>query len=171
VSRFVVAAGASQMSAFARTTAHPFGYRAPITGAVEASLRDGDFDLDVPITAALEVDLDALEGDNPRVDGEMRRRLDIQRFPRVKATVLHVSAGAGDVYRLRGELTLHGKTRPMQGDAVVTLDGNQLHAKGALTIDIREFGIKPPNLLIVRVHPQIEVTIDLVADLEVELVA
>jgi polyisoprenoid-binding protein YceI len=165
VSRFVVTASASQLRANARSTVHPFSYRAPVTGAVDASLRDGRFDTAAPITASLEIDLDTLRGDDALVDGEMRRRLDVQRYPRAKATVLDVSAGGGDVYRLRGELSLHGKTRPLEGDATVTLEGDQLRATGSITIDIREFGIKPPSLLIMRVHPEIEITIDLVADL------
>lgn len=167
MSRFVVAAGASQLSAFARSTVHPFGYSAPVTGEVDATVRDGRFDLTEPITASLEVDLHALSGNDPPLDGEMRRRLDVQRYPRAKAAVLTVTAGTeGSVYRLRGELSLHGKTRPLEGDATVTLDGDQLRATGSLLIDIREFGIKPPSLLIVRVHPEIEVTIDLVANLD-----
>lgn len=165
MSRFVVTASASELQARARSSVHPLSYRAPVTGAIDATVRDGRFDTTAPITAALEVDLDTLHGDDSLVDGEMRRRLDVQRYPRAKATVHDVTEGSGGVYRLRGELSLHGKTRPLEGDATVTLADDQLRATGSLTIDIREFGIKPPSLLIMRVHPEIEITIDLVAAL------
>jgi polyisoprenoid-binding protein YceI len=161
-SRFVIADG-SLLTVSARSSIHQFSYRAPLTGEVEAEVRDGEFDLTTPIAGAIAVDLESLRGDDPRTDGEMHRRLDTQRFPRAKASVQHVAAHGPDTYRLTGELSLHGHTKPMEGDATVTIDGNQLHATGKLTIDLREFGIKPPSLLILRVHPTVEITIDLVA--------
>jgi polyisoprenoid-binding protein YceI len=169
VSRFVVTANASQLRALARSTVHPFNYQAPVTGSVDANVRDGRFDVAAPITASFEVDLDDLQGDDPRADREMRRRLDVQRYPRAKASVHEVTWGDGDSYRLRGELSLHGKTRPLEGSATVTLVGDQLRAIGSLTIDIRDFGIKPPSLLVLRVHPEVEIAIDLIADLDTDL--
>jgi polyisoprenoid-binding protein YceI len=163
VSRFVVTPEESQLSAIARSSLHAFSYRAPLTGEIEATVRDGQFDLASAISGKLEVDLDSLRGDDPHTDGEMQRRLDTQRFPRARAAVQHVTTNGGDAYRLSGELTLRGQTRPLEGDATVTLAGDQLHATGSLTIDLREFGIKPPSLLILRVHPEIDITIDLVA--------
>jgi polyisoprenoid-binding protein YceI len=168
VSRFVVAAESSQLRAAARSTVHPISYQAPLTGAIDAAIRDGGFDVTTAITASLDVDLNALRGTDPLADAEMRRRLDVQRYPVAKATVTDVTSRGGDLYRLRGELSLHGKMRALEGDATVTLVGDRLHATGSLTIDIREFEIKPPSLLLVRVHPEVEITIDLVADLSDE---
>jgi polyisoprenoid-binding protein YceI len=166
VSRFVVVPDGSRLSALARSSLHPFSYRAPLLGEIEASVRDGAFDVTAPITGALQVDLDDLRGDDPRTDSELHRRLDTQRFPRARAAVQEVTPSGGDAYRLIGELTLRGQTRPLAGDATLTLDGDELHAVGSLTIDLRDFGIKPPSLLILRVHPEIEIAIDLVATLD-----
>lgn len=163
MSRFVVVAGESQLTALARSTVHHFTYRAPLTGEIEAAVRDGGFDLGTPITGSLEVDLDSLRGDDPHTDGEMQRRLDTQRFPRARAKVHQVTSNGDDTYRLTGELTLRGTTKPLEGDATVTLTGDTLRAVGSLTVDLRSFNIKPPSLLILRVHPEIEVSIDLIA--------
>jgi polyisoprenoid-binding protein YceI len=160
-----VASEGSELMANARSNVHPMTYRAPIRGSLEASVRDGRFDVDAPVTASLEVDLDDLHGDDPKTDREMRRRIDVQRYPRARAVVEHVSSDGGDLYRLSGELTIRGKTQPLEGNATVTLDGDRLHATGAVTIDIRDYGIKPPSLLLLRVHPEVEITIDLTADL------
>jgi hypothetical protein len=54
----------------------------------------------------------------------------------------------------------------MSGQATVSLNDGRLRASGTLTIDVRDFGIKPPSLVLLRVHPEVEVTIDLVATLD-----
>lgn len=153
----------SLLRANARSSVHTFTYTAPLTGEINAVVTDAGFDVSTPIDGVLEVDLDLLTGDDPRTDSEMHRRLDTQRFPRARACVRRVERRDGDRYWLSGELTLHGKTRPLEGDATVTLDGDRLHAVGALTLDLRSFGIKPPSLLLLRVHPDVHISIDLYA--------
>jgi hypothetical protein len=165
VSHFVVTPASSELRAFARSSVHEFTYRAPLTGSIEAAVVGSGFDVSGPITGALELDLESLHGTDPRADREMQRRLDTQRFPRARAAIQQVSASGDDAYRLAGELTLRGQTRPLEGDATVTLIGDQLHATGKITIDLRDFGIKPPSLLILRVHPEVQITIDLTATL------
>jgi polyisoprenoid-binding protein YceI len=156
----------SQVSALARSSIHPFTYRGTLTGEVNAHVVDGHFDVTEPITGQLEVDLDSLRADDRHVEGEMQRRLDTQRYPRAKASVQRVTASGDDAYWLSGELALHGKTRPLEGKATVTLDGEKLHATGTLTIDLRDFGVKPPRLAMLRVRPEIEISIDLIAQLD-----
>jgi len=43
-------------------------------------------------------------------------------------------------------------------------DGDRVTIDGELDVDIRDFGLKPPNLLIVKVEPVVHVRLHLAAD-------
>jgi polyisoprenoid-binding protein YceI len=164
--RFVVTPEASRLTANARSTLHPVSYRGPLAGRIDAVVTEARFDTTEPITATLEMDLRHLESGDAHLDNELRRRLDVDRHPQVRAVVEHVEPVRGDVYRLLGELTLHGVTQAIEGDATVTLDDGRMKAAGSVTLDLRRFGIKPPSLLLVRLHPEVEILIELAAVLE-----
>lgn len=162
MSRFTVA-DASRLVANARSSVHPITYRAPLTGHIDASVSDDHFDLSAPVTAAFDVALEDLRGDDPHTDSEMRRRIDVQRYPLAHASVSGVTSVGDDRYRLACDLTLHGQTRQLEGEADVTLNGAMLNAVGSVTIDIRDFGIKAPRLLMLKVYPEVEIIINLQA--------
>lgn len=166
MSRFVIDPDGSLLRALARSSVHPFGYTATVRGAIDVDTSGDRFDLSSGVRGALEVELEALRGDDPHTDAEMHRRLDTHRFPVARAAVREVGANGGDSYRLIGDVTLRGVTRPLQGDAIVRLEDGRLHATGTATLDLREFGVKVPTMILLRVHPHVEVSIDLVADLE-----
>jgi polyisoprenoid-binding protein YceI len=138
-------------------------FRAPVTGAVDVAIEDGRFVLEAGVSALLEVAVDELCGSERLLDGEMRRTLDAQRYPRARAAITAARDLGADRYELTGELTLRGRTRALTGVATVRLAGEQLHASGSITIDIRDFGIKPPSLLVVRVQPDVQLDIELSA--------
>lgn len=163
MSRFAIDSGMSRLTAKARSSLHPISYQAPLSGHLDAGVTDGAFVTTEPITATLEVVLDELRSTDAHLDAELQRRLDIRRFPRASAVVHRVDALGHDTYRLHAALTLHGTSRSLEGTATVTLHGGRLHATGSVRVDIRHFGIKPPSLLMLRVNPEVEITIDLVA--------
>lgn len=153
----------SQLVVLAHSTLHGLTYRAPLDGEINAVAADGEFDLSHPVSGRLEIDLGHLKGDDPHTDGEMHRRLETRRYPRVTAAIDSVTAKGNEVFHLCGSLTLHGRTQPVEGDANVILVGDELRATGSVELDVRAFGIKPPSLVIVRVNPIVTVEIDLVA--------
>ena len=63
---------------------------------------------------------------------------------------------AGCRYRLEGELTFHGLTRPAQGTVNVEAgpDG-RLIISGEQVFDIREFAIPSPTVLMLRIYPDV----------------
>ena len=71
---------------------------------------------------------------------------------------------AGERYRLRGDLTFHGVTRAVEGEVGLRLDGTTLHLTGRQVFDIRDFRVTPPRILLIRVHPDVDVHLDLVAE-------
>ena len=69
-----------------------------------------------------------------------------------------------DGYRMRGEVVMRGRTCTVEGLAGVSVDsGRELRLHGSLRLDIRDFGIQPPRLLLLRVHPEVDVVLDFVA--------
>ena len=63
-----------------------------------------------------------------------------------------------------GALDFHGVTRPLEGVLRLTLlpDG-EIGLKGSAELDVTDFDVQPPSLLVVKVHPQIRVELDAVA--------
>ncbi len=68
--------------------------------------------------------------------------------------------GNNDVYRLKGDLTLHGVTRPIEFDAKTT-NGKDL--KGKVTLSQKDYGIKPYKALFgtLKVKNEVEIIFDL----------
>ena len=72
-----------------------------------------------------------------------------------------------DRFRVRGVVLLHGETKELEGTVVVTRrsDGN-LVVGGEQMIDIRDFDITSPTVLMLRIYPDVMVSLQLEAELE-----
>lgn len=68
--------------------------------------------------------------------------LHVGQYPLIRFTA---SGGAPipNGMRLRGEMTLVGRTRPVQVDAVIQVGADTLRASGTFTVKQTDFGIKP----------------------------
>lgn len=68
--------------------------------------------------------------------------------------------GNSDVYRVKGDLTLHGVTRPIEFDAKTT-NGKDL--KGKVTLSQKDYGMKPYKALFgtLKVKNEVEIIFDL----------
>jgi polyisoprenoid-binding protein YceI len=108
-------------------------------------------------TVALEFRADALRvsgkgeppADVPTVQGVMLsdRVLDVAHFPAVtfrsrRVVVTPQGAGALNVV-VDGDVTLHGKTRPLTVQAVATLENGHLTARGSFRLKQTDFGMVP----------------------------
>lgn len=163
-STYRVVSDASEVSIHARSSVHPIDGRASaVTGTVDAELVDGG---GVVLTGGrLEVPIDALRSGNPLEDAELKRRVDARRFPTIAGEMRSATAlGSDGRFRVEGDLTFHGVTKSITGELRVTHEGDQLRVEGEHTFDIRDFGIKPPRILLLRVYPEVRVRIELVAE-------
>ena len=164
MARYELQPDVSLVHVFARSTLRPFTGAAPISGHLDVSVRDGRLDLDQPCAGELRLRVDELRGEVPHLDRELRNRMDSIRYPTVTAVLTEVRPGSAGGYRMSGELTLHGRTKLVSGDATVVVkpDG-PLTLQGVLHLDMRDFGLVPPRLLVLRVHPEIEVRLGVTA--------
>jgi polyisoprenoid-binding protein YceI len=112
----------------------------------------------------LEVPVRSLRSGNALEDAELQRRVDARRFPTIVGEVRDASAvdGAGR-FRVEGDLTFHGVTQALAGEVCITFDGDRIRIEGEQVFDVREYGIKPPRILLLRVEPDVRVSIALAA--------
>lgn len=150
----------------ATSNVHPIdGQTSAVQGEVRLSVSDGEPDLSQLIEAEVTLHVDDLSSGNSAYDTEMRRRLDARRHPRIIGRLTSVEpASAPNRYRVVGDLTFHGVTESVQADMeVVVEDGHRLVARWEQRIDIRDFGIKPPRILMFKVDPEVRIDVVVVA--------
>ncbi len=165
MARFRLVPDRSELWAEARSTLHPVRvHTTGLTGVVELELRGDRLEI-VPPTH-VEVEAERLRSGNALVDGELRRRLDSRKFPRIRGELIRSVAGNGaGTARLTGELTLHGVTRSLEVEVTVRqLDERTLEIEGARSIDMRDFGLPPPSFLMFRMQPEVQVRAKVVAE-------
>jgi polyisoprenoid-binding protein YceI len=115
----------------------------------------------------IEVPVRSLRSGNPVEDAELQRRIDARRFPSIVGEMRKVTAlGDDGRFRVEGDLSFHGVTRAIDGKLLVRREGDRLQVEGEQVFDVRDFGIKPPRILMLRVEPEVRVEIRLVAEAE-----
>jgi polyisoprenoid-binding protein YceI len=165
--RFRISPQRSELWAEARSSLHPVRvHTVGLEGVVEAELDGGAPRLGTPTYVELETQ--RLRSGNGLVDGELQRRLDSRKFPRIRAELTRSVAGNGaGTSRLTGELTFHGITRTLDVEVTVRqLDPRTLEITGGRAIDMRDFGLPPPSFLMFRMQPEVQVKAKLIAERE-----
>jgi polyisoprenoid-binding protein YceI len=162
VARYRVIPERSHLWAEARSSLHPVHVETTgLTGDIEAEVVDGQVRLGAPFR--VDIDAERLRSGNMLIDVELQRRLETKKFPRVIGAVSAATAAEGG-WRLSGELTLHGVARATDAQVTVrVVDDTTIEIEGEKTIDMRDYGLNPPKLLLLRVHPDVKVRARLVA--------
>jgi len=130
-----------------------------VGGFVEAELNPAGLDLKVMPQGKLEVDVDSIKTGNMLYDRELERQLDVRKYPRIRGEIVEVTQlEAGRRYKIRGNLSVHGVTKPVEGEVKLrVLDDGSFEAEGEQTFDIRDFGLTPPRILMLKVYPDVKV--------------
>jgi polyisoprenoid-binding protein YceI len=166
VVRYAVDPSQSSLSADAQSTLHTVHTSVSgVAGFIEAAWNpDGTLAMTPEPKMHVEFPVDQLRSGNAMQDREMRKLIDSARFPKVAADLTGieplVSAGR---YKATGEITLAGRSRAYGGEFSIANDGDRLTLDGEVNLDIRDFGLKPPNLIILKVDPMLSVRLRLVA--------
>ncbi|MCU0270903.1 MAG: YceI family protein [Acidimicrobiales bacterium] len=159
--RFVLDSDRSRLHVHASSSVHPIHAEARTSGWIELALRDdGSLDTAAAVAGRLELDLTGMRSGNPLVDREAERRLDVRRFPTVRGELSSLTSGPEGTGRFtgHGELTFHGVTRRLDGWLQMQVDDTgELRLDGETDLDVTDFGVQPPSLLLVKVHRHIRV--------------
>lgn len=147
-----------------RSSLHPINTETRgITGWFHAATRpDGSLDLTEAVGGQLELAVDRLTSGNQLYDRELRRRMDARRYPTIAGRMTGISPkGDHPQYLVTGDVEFHGKTRSFEHEMNIDVRDDEVLLSGEDVFDIREFGMKPPSMLMVRVYPEISVRVEL----------
>lgn len=120
--------------------------------------------------AKVTIDASSLNTANTDRDADMRKDfLEVETFPAIEFTVIDlliprpVSAGAGWDLILQGRLTVHGVTREVKVPTTVHLTPTQIKVQGQIHLDMRDYNIRVPRLLLVPMKSEVLVGFEAVA--------
>jgi hypothetical protein len=162
-----VALPESWMTFEARSTLHTIlGKTAALTGYAQVAWdANGMLAAEPAPKMHVEFAAEALSSGNNMQDREMWKVVDSKRFPRVAADLRDLQpARVAGRYAAAGDVTLAGRTRRYDGEFAIVRNGNRISIEGDLKVDIRDFGLKPPSLLLIKVDPVVNVHLHLVAE-------
>jgi polyisoprenoid-binding protein YceI len=151
----------------ARSSLHPINSRTMgLGGWLDADIGDdGRLNPAVTPQARLELPVDLLTSGNLLYDREMRRRIGAKRYPTISGELRFMKEGreAGR-YLVGGDVSFRGVTRSYEDEmSLAMLDDHTVRLSGERTFDVREFGMEPPRILTLRVHPDVVVKVEIVA--------
>lgn len=165
MAHFVIVPERSTVWIDANSSVHPIHTRTEgLEGYIEVeALADGRIDLAVTPKGHLSLRVDRLRSGNVLEQRELRRRIDARRFPTIDGELVEMQAGDGDGrYVVRGAVTFRGVTREHEDEMLVSVDGDTVTLSGTSTFDIRDYGMEPPRVLMLRVEPEVTVRVEIV---------
>lgn len=139
---------------------------------VRAPVADGTVELSSDPSVSLRVEAAALRVTDPEATASTRADvqktmlgpevLDTQRFPRISFQSTSIQPAGSNHWRVQGNLTLHGQTKPLAVD--VALEGG--HYRGWVTLKQRDFGIIPVSVAggSVKVKNEVKIEFDIVLE-------
>jgi polyisoprenoid-binding protein YceI len=167
VTRYRIDPGRSRVWIDARSNVHPIHSSTDgLEGYVEiVTDGDGALVLDPPPAGKLTLPVSRLSSGNKLEDREMHRRIDARRYPTIDGILTSMQPLDGDGrYRVAGDVTFRGVTRPREDEMTVrAVDDRTIQLTGSSSFDIRDFGMEPPRILLLRVEPEVTVRVDITA--------
>jgi len=168
-SHFRVLPDRSAVMIDARSSVGPITFGAiGVTGSMKVAVAGRRVCSNPVPTAHLEIEVDQLRSGNSLYDAELLRRIDARRHPTVSLDLRDCTAlGSTGRYQLTGEVTFHGVSKPLDGTVSVAMSSDHsLVIRGEQVVDIRDFGVVSPTVLMLRIYPDVVVGLQVEAELE-----
>jgi polyisoprenoid-binding protein YceI len=166
VAHFVIVPDRSTVWIEANSSLHPIHTRTDgLEGYVELEAgADGRVDLAEAPKAHLSLRVDRLRSGNVFEERELRRRIDARRFKTIDGELTELRPASDDGrYIVRGAVTFRGVTKEHEDEMLISFDGDTITLSGTSTFDVRDFGMEPPRILMLRVEPEVTVRVEIVA--------
>lgn len=148
----------------ASSSLHPIHVEASgLEGYVDLAFTDeGTVDVDQPVSGKVQVGVRDLETGNSLMDRETERRLEVKKHPNLTGELQSLSAAhEPNRYHAEGDITVRGVTRRVSGDLIIQ-DADEpgtLVIEGQQEFDVRDFDLDPPKMMMLKVHPEVQVSI------------
>ena len=91
--------------------------------------------------------------------------MDSEKYPKSTFKGKISGYGMGDgIYpsKATGDLTIHGRTRPVEIDGEVEKQGGKLILKAAFLVELKDYNIKIPRILFSNIAESVEVNIEFI---------
>jgi len=167
MTRYQIAPERSQVWIDARSSVHPIHARtAGLEGFVDVTIDEkGRVDLSEPATARLSLPVTRLKAGNPLEDRELKRRILAREFPSITGELHELASGEdGDAsYTVTGVVCFRGETQTYTHSMDIRAEGDTLRLSGEAVFDVRDFGMEPPRILMLKVEPEVTVRVEIVA--------
>jgi len=167
VPRYRIVPDRSYVWVDARSSLHPIHSKTDgLEGFVDIEMSPGGgIDLAVKPAGQLSLEVSRLSSGNRVEDREMQRRVDAQRYPTIEGVLGQIDRSGDDgSYRVSGEVTFRGVAHRCEDEMRVdVVDADTIQLVGKSRFDIRDFGMEPPRVLMLRVEPEVDVRVEIVA--------
>ncbi len=131
-----------------------------LRGEISAEVDGNVVDLGgAPVKAQVTVSLKELTSGNTLYDTELKRRIDARRYLKAVLELTQAVVAEGvNRYELEARMEIHNVVRPSSGVVIVEpVRRDVLVVCGQQTIDIREFDLKVPTTLALKIYPEVSV--------------
>jgi polyisoprenoid-binding protein YceI len=169
VARYRILPTRSRVWIEARSNVHPIHSEAEgLEGSLDLDISDGKINVDQTLLGHLEFPVESLKSGNALEDRELRRRIDARRYPAIAGDLKSMKmTNEPAQYTVSGDLTFRGVTRTYEDTMTLgMLDDRTMTLAGQSTFDIRDFGMEPPRILMLKVQPEVTVRVEIVAEKE-----
>ena len=126
-----------------------------------ASMKIASMEVRIPVAG--------LKSGESGLDKNMRSAMNADKFPDVVYRLEHyvTMKGAADgvlTAKTEGKLTIAGRTKPVTIDVEFRLGSDAAAVKGSYTLEMSDYGIKPPTLMLgaIKVRDPVTIRFDLV---------
>ncbi|MBA3741332.1 YceI family protein [Sporichthya sp.] len=159
IQTFTVAPDRSALLVETRSNVGPIVFGSlSVEGEAELSVASSAIDSAVVLSAVIRVPVGSLESGNSLYDSELRNRLDQRRFPAITVALTQARSLGDGRFDAEGDLTIHGTTQRLTGSLAVTMpDEKTVIAEGRHVVDIRDFAISLPTMLMLKIYPDVSV--------------
>jgi polyisoprenoid-binding protein YceI len=167
VARYRIAPERSYVWIDARSNVHPIHSTTDgLEGFVDIAFSpDGAVDVTAPVAGALSLTVDHLSSGNRMEDRELQRRINSRRFPTIEGALDKITHSAGNGnYVVGGDITFRGVAKHHEDLMEISnVDDDTIRLSGKSRFDIREFGMEPPRILLLKVEPEVDIRVEIFA--------
>jgi polyisoprenoid-binding protein YceI len=164
VPRYVVVPDESQVWIDGSSSIHPVRATATgLTGWVGLATTTRGLAKAPALGGEIRIEVGRLRSGNPLVDRETRRRIDAEHHPEIVGTITAGERIAPDRLHVTGTIAFRGQVQTVTGELTVGLTPDRVTFDGSATFDVRAWGLQPPRVALLQVHPEVDVRIHVVA--------
>lgn len=129
-----------------------------VEGTAALSIDTTDLDETAALSASMRIPVASLASGNTLYDSELRDRLEQRRYPWITVEMISSQPLGSGRFGAEGDVTIHGSTRRLSGTLSLTMpDANTVVAQGQHVVDIRDFAIRLPSMLMLKIYPDVSV--------------